>query len=88
MFFCKEDYGKYTFTILDFRNASRLFADPTFNGDPMSTIVVDGDGDDWMPPEIKEPKSDGDDKPTTHTPRKKIKVSGVDVEISNERISF
>lgn len=87
----REDYGKFTFTILDFRNASRLFADPGFNGDPTSVIVVDGDGDHWMPPDVSKPKEggeDGGDKPTTHTPRKKIKVSGVDVEISNERISY
>jgi len=31
----KEDYGKLYFTIMDFRNASRLFADPTFDGEPV-----------------------------------------------------
>lgn len=28
------DYGKEYFTIMDFRNASRLFADPKFDGEP------------------------------------------------------
>ncbi len=39
-----EDYGKTYFTIMDFRNASRLFADPDFDGKP--EVVIDLDGDD------------------------------------------
>lgn len=31
----EEDYGKTWFTILDFRNATRLFADPEFDGEPI-----------------------------------------------------
>lgn len=31
----EEDYGKTWFTILDFRNATRLFADPEFDGEPL-----------------------------------------------------
>jgi len=30
-----EEYGKFYFTILDFRNATDLFADPAFDGDPI-----------------------------------------------------
>ncbi len=30
-----EEYGKLYFTILDFRNATDLFADPAFDGDPI-----------------------------------------------------
>ena len=30
-----EEYGKYYFTILDFRNATDLFADAAFDGDPI-----------------------------------------------------
>lgn len=39
-----EDYGKTYFTIMDFRNSSRLFADPAFDGQP--EVVIDLDGDD------------------------------------------
>lgn len=39
-----EDYGKTYFTIMDFRNASRLFADPDFDGKP--EVVIDLGGDD------------------------------------------
>ncbi len=38
-----EDYGKMYFTIMDFRNASRLFADKNFNGTPEIVIELDGD---------------------------------------------
>lgn len=31
----REDYGKTYFTILDFRNVTKLFADPKFDGDPV-----------------------------------------------------
>jgi type I restriction enzyme R subunit len=30
-----EDYGKYYFTIMDFKKATELFADPDFDGDPV-----------------------------------------------------
>ena len=35
-----EEYGKQYFTILDFRNATDLFADPHFDGDPMRVKAV------------------------------------------------
>jgi len=31
----REDYGKMFFTILDFRNVTKLFSDPAFDGDPV-----------------------------------------------------
>lgn len=39
-----EEYGKTYFTIMDFRNASRLFADPAFDGKP--EVVIDLGNDD------------------------------------------
>jgi len=48
-----EEYGKTYFTIMDFRNASRLFADPAFDGEP--EVVIDLGGDDPVDePEIPE----------------------------------
>ena len=38
-----EDYGKTYFTIMDFRNASRLFVDPDFDGKPEVDIDLGGD---------------------------------------------
>ena len=40
-----EDFGKLYFTILDFRNATDLFADKDFDGDPIRVKPVSGDTD-------------------------------------------
>jgi type I restriction enzyme R subunit len=45
-----EEYGKTYFTIMDFRNASRLFADPAFDGKPEVVIDLSG-GDPVVDPE-------------------------------------
>lgn len=39
----REDYGKMYFTLIDFRDVSRLFADKDFNGDPVRIKEVDTD---------------------------------------------
>jgi type I restriction enzyme R subunit len=40
-----EEYGKLYFTILDFRNATDLFADPQFDGDPIRVKPVSEETD-------------------------------------------
>lgn len=40
-----EEYGKTYFTIMDFRNVTNLFADPTFDGDPVMIKSVSEDDD-------------------------------------------
>ena len=49
-----EEYGKTYFTIMDFRNASRLFADPDFDGKP--EVVIDIDGDDPVDEPVPDPE--------------------------------
>ncbi|TAA46630.1 EcoAI/FtnUII family type I restriction enzme subunit R [Pseudoxanthomonas winnipegensis] len=46
-----EDYGKYWFTIMDFKKATELFADPSFDGDP-EVIYNPLPNDSPVPPEI------------------------------------
>lgn len=41
----KEEFDKTSFTILDFRNATDLFADPDFDGDPIRIKPVSEDDD-------------------------------------------
>src|SRR6185369_1046157 len=41
----EEDYGKFFFTIIDFRNVTDKFADPDFDGDPVQVKEV-GESDD------------------------------------------
>ena len=45
----REDLGKSWFTILDFKRATELFADPTFDGDPVQ-VYEPGAGDPIEPP--------------------------------------
>ncbi|WP_236202295.1 EcoAI/FtnUII family type I restriction enzme subunit R [Pseudomonas pseudonitroreducens] len=45
-----EDYGKYWFTIMDFKKATELFADPAFDGDPVVIFSPDG-GESPVPPD-------------------------------------
>ena len=45
-----EDYGKFWFTIMDFKKATELFADPTFDGEPV--IIYEPKGEEPpVPPE-------------------------------------
>lgn len=84
------DFDKFYFTIMDFRSATRLFADPGFDGNPIPDDEFepekrenpDGtdpdDGDKPIPPTV-EPVD-----PTQH----KIRVKGVSVTILNERVQY
>ncbi len=45
-----EDYDKYYFTIIDFKKATELFADPDFDGDPVQIYEPKGD-ESPVPPE-------------------------------------
>lgn len=48
----KPEYGKEYFTIMDFRNASRLFADPNWDGEPTQIYEPNEEnGDDIVPPD-------------------------------------
>lgn len=38
-----DDYNKHWFTILDFKKATELFADPDFDGDPVKVYVPKGE---------------------------------------------
>ena len=53
-----EDYGKLYFTIMDFRQATALFADPDFDGDPVQIYEPGPDN----PPVPPEDLSTGDDE--------------------------
>ena len=46
-----EDYGKFYFTIIDFKRATELFADPDFDGDPVQ-IYEPGSNDPIAPPDV------------------------------------
>jgi type I restriction enzyme, R subunit len=52
----REDLGKTWFTILDFKRATELFADPQFDGDPVQIYQPNGD-EPITPPD--EPSANG-----------------------------
>ncbi len=49
-----EDYGKYWFTIMDFKKATELFADPAFDGEPVMIYEPKGD-ESVVPPDELDP---------------------------------
>jgi len=55
-----EEYGKTFFTIMDFRKATELFADPDFDGDPVQ-VYVPKDDDPITPPEEGDTHPDNGD---------------------------
>lgn len=82
-----EEHGKWYFTIMDFKKATELFNDPDFDGEA-AVIYEPGDDD---PPEPPDPPADIDGEPEddpTPTGSRKLVVSGVEVEIIAERVSF
>ena len=61
-----EDTHKFYFTIIDFRQATTHFADPTFDGDPVQ-IYEPGPADPIAPPD-NAPPLDDDGEPLPETP--------------------
>jgi len=74
----REDKGKWHFEILDFRDATKLFHDPEFDGDPEPPSGGGGGGN---PPKPPKPKTPGE-------PHEKYHVDGVDIQIDKEYVSF
>jgi type I restriction enzyme R subunit len=49
-----EDYNKFYFTIIDFKKATELFADPDFDGDPVQIYEPKSIDDSPVPPDVSE----------------------------------
>ncbi|QPL45335.1 DEAD/DEAH box helicase family protein [Halomonas sp. A40-4] len=56
------EHDKFWFTILDFRKATELFADPAFDGDP-EQVYVPGNGDPLLPEDDETDDSSDDEEP-------------------------
>lgn len=99
-----EEHDKLYFTIIDFRNVTKLFADKDFDGDPVKVKETDGE----IPTEETEepptedipqdevPKEEGQEippdvtfDPDDDTPKRvKYYVNDVPVSIINERVQY
>ena len=53
-----EDYDKYYFTIIDFKKATELFADPDFDGDPVQIYEPKGNQSPVPPDDDEGPQTD------------------------------
>ena len=95
-----EDDKKFYFTLMDFRGATRHFADPDFDGDPVQ-IYEPGENDPMTPPDDPEDYEPGDDETIVDEPpdpapsppsdggvREKIYVDGVTATIIAERVQY
>ena len=95
-----EDYNKLFFTIMDFKQATALFADPDFDGDPVQ-IYEPGPNDPPVPPD--DPPEEGEEDPpgggTTidgpYDPEEpgngapvKYYVDDVEVSVATERVQY
>jgi type I restriction enzyme R subunit len=91
-----EDTHKFYFTLMDFRGATRHFADPDFDGEPVQ-IYAPEDDDPMVPPETEGEAEEGDimvdagndisikpDEPES----RKFYVNGVLVTIIAERVKY
>ena len=93
-----EDYNKLFFTIMDFRRATALFADPDFDGDPVQ-IYEPTEGETVVPPDepndgrVEEPPSSiivdppGDEE-TGGTRPVKYYLNNVEVRVATERVQY
>ncbi|MCX6915531.1 MAG: DEAD/DEAH box helicase family protein [Verrucomicrobia bacterium] len=93
-----EDYNKFFFTIMDFRRATALFADPDFDGDPVQIYEPAGDQPVIPPDEVPNteypdpeaggnPFHDGQADPTAVLPTRYV-VDDVEVTVATERVQY
>lgn len=99
-----EEFNKYYFTIMDFRNATNLFADKDFDGEPVK--IYEPKAGDLI--QVVEADEDGEfmeidgvkvkvqvvgqeqiiDGEGSKTYKNKIFVRGVEVKVLNERVQY
>jgi type I restriction enzyme R subunit len=87
-----EDYNKFFFTIMDFKKATELFADPDFDGEPV-IIFEPIPGSSPVPPDnVTQPAGgeitpDGNDG-NENQKVKKFYVNNVSVSVIAERVQY
>lgn len=95
----RPDYGKFFFTIIDFRKATELFADPDWDGPPLQIYEVDKDESEVVAPDL--PTGDDEEievvlvdkdaqilEEGPDSDRKIYIVSGVTFTVVAERIQY
>ena len=93
-----EEYDKYFFTIMDFKRATALFADPAFDGEPVQ-IYEPGPGDSPVPPDdasspgvplppVIDGNLPGEEGGEGSKPAPRYYVDDVEVKVVSERVQF
>ncbi len=82
-----EKKNKLYFTIMDFRNATRLFRDPDFDGEPEQIYEPDPT-DPITPPVIDEPGLDYEDDDDDDRPRKLTVKDKVGVYVTSSQVQY
>jgi type I restriction enzyme, R subunit len=96
------DYDKFYFTIIDFKKATELFADPDFDGDPVQIYEPKDLEVSPVPPEEPEELEEGDRYPQPnpdfggmHEPDaeyepgvRRYVVANVEVKVAAERVQY
>jgi type I restriction enzyme, R subunit len=96
----REKDGKVYFTIMDFRKATNLFADPDFDGDPVQ-IYEPAEDEPPVPPDVYDDNDAGDDifdegeviadfpeTPEEPDQPRKYYVNHIEVMVANERVQY
>lgn len=95
-----EDYDKYWFTIMDFKKATELFADPAFDGEPVVVYAPEGN-DSPVPPDNSAGDEDGivdggdwlpegDETEEQQGGRKRIRyvIDSIPIHVIAERVQY
>lgn len=97
-----EEYGKFYFTIIDFKKATELFADPDFDGDPVQIYEPKLD-ESPVPPDLPEdeettdrdsntgektPTDSENRDPSTESRTRRYVVANVEVKVVGERVQY
>ena len=70
-----EEYDKFYFTIIDFKKATELFADPDFDGDPVQIYEPKTLEDSSVPPDDFDNQDEPNKYPETHKKKGNYKAS-------------
>ncbi|MEB9441258.1 DEAD/DEAH box helicase family protein [Bacillus cereus] len=82
-----EEYNKYFFTIIDFRNATELFSDPQFDGEPID-IVKKKKGQKLIDKHIKVKKMNKGELVKRRVTAGKFYIKDVSVKVKSKEVSY
>jgi type I restriction enzyme R subunit len=84
-----EDFNKTWFTICDFKQVTKLFADPDFDGDPVQVYEPKPSGDPIVPPDDDDPPPD--DPPPVDRPQRErytLTAEAVSVKLDRQQVQY